>query len=198
MNASAPAPTATAARQSRVGKRPIPVPKGVSVNLSGNRIEVQGPKGKLSRELPSQVALKREGDVLTVVSDAPGRHAPRLQGLTRALVAGMVRGAAEGYTRILELVGTGYRAEVKDGVVSMQVGLSHTAVYALPEGVAAEVPKDSKGQQIVLTSANKEAIGQAAATIRSLRPPEPYGGKGIRMRGEVLRRKAGKAGKKAG
>ncbi len=198
MNASAPATNGAAARQSRVGKRPIPLPKGVSVNLSGTRIEVQGPKGKLARELPPQVSLKRDGDILTVLSDAPGRHAPRLQGLARALVAGMVHGAAEGYTRTLELVGTGYRAEVNGGIVSMQVGLSHTAVYKLPEGVAAEVPKDSKGQQIVLTSANKEAVGQAAATIRSLRPPEPYGGKGIRMRGEVLRRKAGKAGKKAG
>ena len=198
MTASAPATTQASARQSRVGKRPIPIPKGVSVNLSGNRIEVQGPKGKLARELPPQVALKREGDVLTVLSDAPGRHAPRLQGLARALVAGMVQGAAQGYTRTLELVGTGYRAEVIGGVVNMQVGLSHTAVYQLPAGVSAEVPKDSKGQQIVLTSANKEAVGQAAATIRSLRPPEPYGGKGIRMRGEVLRRKAGKAGKKAG
>ena len=185
-------------RQSRTGKRPIALPKGVTVNLSGRRIEVQGPKGKLTKELPDQVEIKRAGETLTVHCEAPGSDAPRLQGLVRALVAAMVKGVAEGYTVTLELVGTGYRAEVKGGALSMQLGLSHLAVVPLPPLVNAEVPADSKGTRIILDSPDKEALGQLVATVRGKRPPEPYGGKGIRLRGEQLRRKAGKAGKKAG
>jgi large subunit ribosomal protein L6 len=185
-------------RESRIGKRPIGVPKGVSVNLAGRRVEVQGPKGKLARELPDQVQIKRSDDVLTVHSTAPGSDGPRLQGLARALVASMVHGVAEGYTAILELVGTGYRAEVKGRSISLQVGLSHPAVFPMPDSVSATVPADSKGSVLVLSSADKHALGQLAATLRSKRPPEPYGGKGVRFRGEHLRRKAGKAGKKAG
>jgi large subunit ribosomal protein L6 len=190
--------SATSRRQSRIGKRPVVLPKGVSVNLTGTRIEVQGPKGRLARELPAQVVIKRTDDVLTVSSTATGSDAPRLQGLGRALVAAMVEGVAQGYTKTLELVGTGYRAEVKDGAVSLQVGLSHPATYALPSSVTAVVPPDSKGSILILSSPDKEALGQLAATLRAKRPPEPYGGKGIRFRGEQLRRKAGKAGKKAG
>ena len=190
-----PAPTG---RTSRVGKRPIVVPKGVNVNLSGRHIEVQGPKGKLGRDLPDQVQVKREADVLSVHSSAPGRDAARLQGLARALVFNMVYGVSEGYSITLDLVGTGYRAEVKGQTLTMQLGLSHLAVVPLPATVTAVVPPDSKGTRIELSSPDKEALGQVVATARAKRPPEPYGGKGVRMRGEQLRRKAGKAGKKAG
>ena len=191
--AGVPAP-----KQSRTGKRPIVVPQGVSVNVHGRHVEVEGPKGKLARDLPGHVEVKREGDVLRVTSSAPGREAARLQGLARALVANMVQGASEGYTIILELVGTGYRAEVTGSALTLQLGLSHPAVVQLPPAVHAVVPPDSKGARIVLDSADKEAIGQVMATVRAKRPPEPYGGKGVRLRGEQLRRKAGKAGKKAG
>jgi len=192
---SSEAQTTGAAKQSRIGKRPVPVPKGVTVNISGAKVEVQGPKGKLSQQLPDSINISREGDVLSVQSSANGRDAVRLQGLGRALLASMVKGAAEGYERTLELVGTGYRAEVKGRTVNLQVGLSHPCAYELPEGVNAVVPGDSKGAVLVLSSADKARLGQVAATLRGMRPPEPYGGKGIRYRGEQIRRKAGKAGK---
>jgi len=182
-------------KQSRNGKRPVPVPKGVTVNISGSTVAVQGPKGKLSQALPDSISIAREGDVLSVQSSAKGRDAIRLQGLGRALLASMVKGAAEGYERTLDLVGTGYRAEVKGRTITLQLGLSHPCPYDLPEGVNAVVPGDSKGAVLVLTSADKARLGQVAASLRSLRPPEPYGGKGVRYRGEQIRRKAGKAGK---
>jgi large subunit ribosomal protein L6 len=198
MSAQAQPSAATAPRQSRVGKRPIPLPKGVSVSLSGRHIEVQGPRGKLSRELPDRVEVKREADVLTVHCAASGRDAARLQGLARALVANMVRGVDQGYSVTLELVGTGYRAEVNGQTLALQLGLSHQAIVQMPASVTAVVPPDSKGTRIIFNSPDKEAMGQTVATVRSKRPPEPYGGKGVRLRGEQLRRKAGKAGKKAG
>jgi large subunit ribosomal protein L6 len=182
-------------RQSRVGKRPIAVPKGVTVNINGQRVEVQGPKGKLAGSLPERVTAVREGDVLKVGSTAEARDAARLQGLGRALIASMVKGAADGYERILELVGTGYRCEVRGKTVTLQLGFSHPCVVELPPEVTGVVPPDSKGTQLVLSSADKAVVGQVAATIRGLRPPEPYGGKGVRYRGEQVRRKAGKAGK---
>lgn len=182
-------------RQSRVGKRPVTVPKGVTVNVSGTTVEVQGPKGKLSFALPPQVDIARDGDRLTVTSSAQGRDGARLQGLGWALLQSVVTGTSTGYERILELVGTGYRCEVKGKTVSLQLGFSHPTSYELPESVTAVVPPDSKGTQLVLTSADKAQLGQVAATIRGIRPPEPYGGKGVRYRGEAVRRKAGKAGK---
>jgi large subunit ribosomal protein L6 len=189
------APVAASEKQSRIGKRPIPLPKGVNVNLSGRRIEVQGQKGKLSAELPGQVAVARDGDVLQITTDAEGRDSRRLQGLGRALVASMVKGASEGYERVLELIGTGYRCEVKGRKLQLSLGFSHPVVVDLPEGVSASVPGDSKGAVLILGSADKALLGQVSATIRSYRPPEPYGGKGIRYRGEQIRRKAGKSGK---
>jgi large subunit ribosomal protein L6 len=185
-------------RQSRIGKRPIAIPKGVTVNVTGSRVEVQGPKGKLATELPSAITINREGDSLKVVTDAPPRELARLQGLGRALLASMVKGAAEGYERILEMVGTGYRCEVKGRVLNFSLGFSHPAQFELPPQVSAMVPPDSKGTILILSSADKAALGQVAATVRGLRPPEPYGGKGIRYRGEAIRKKAGKAGKAAG
>ncbi len=182
-------------RQSRVGKRPVPVPKGVTVEVSDRVVIVQGPKGKLSQAIPAQVEVAKEGDAFLVTSNAPGPDAPRLQGLVRALMVSMIKGVSEGYERVLELVGTGYRCEVKGQAVTLQVGLSHQSIYQLPPQVSGTVPADSRGSVLVLTSPDKAALGQVAASIRAVRPPEPYGGKGIRYRGEQIRRKAGKAGK---
>jgi large subunit ribosomal protein L6 len=182
-------------RLSRVGKRAVAVPKGVTLTISGRQVSVQGPKGKLALELPQDLAALKEGEAVRVESSAPGRDGARLQGLGRALIAAMLKGASVGFEVTLELVGTGYRCEVKGKVVTLQLGLSHPAVVELDPQVGAVVPPDSKGTQLVLSSANKALLGQTAATIRALRPPEPYGGKGIRYRGENIRRKAGKAAK---
>lgn len=182
--------------QSRVGKRPIVLPKGVTVALAAGKVDVQGPKGKLSQPLPPTVSVTQNGDRLVIASTAEGRDGARWQGLARALLASIVKGAAEGYERVLELVGTGYRCEVKGNALHLALGLSHPVVYPLPSGVTAQVPADSKGTIIILNSANKGLLGQVAATVRSFRPPEPYAGKGVRYRGENVRRKAGKAGKK--
>ncbi|MEN9577738.1 MAG: hypothetical protein RJA70_747 [Pseudomonadota bacterium] len=186
----------TGPKQSRLGKLPIPVPKGVTVTISAGRCEVKGPKGNLSLPLPEAVSVTQEGDTLVVSCSAPGKDAPRLQGLGRALLANTVHGCAEGYQRSLELHGVGYRAELSGTKLSLALGLSHTIVYELPKGVTMDVPKDAKGTLIHVTCADKSLIGQVCAQIRSYRPPEPYGGKGVRYRGEEVRRKAGKTGKK--
>jgi large subunit ribosomal protein L6 len=182
--------------QSRVGKRPVVVPKGVTVAVASGKIDVQGPKGKLSMSIPPTVSVSQNGDKVVLTSSAAGREAARWQGLARALLAANVKGAAEGYERVLELVGTGYRCEVKGNTLHLALGLSHPVVFPLPAGVTAQVPADSKGTIIILNSASKAVLGQVSATIRSFRPPEPYAGKGVRYRGENVRRKAGKAGKK--
>lgn len=184
-----------ASRTSRVGKVPIALPKGVQATFKERLVEIKGPKGSLTRELPAEVTIKQDGDRLLVGSTAEGSGAPRLQGLVRALVANMVHGVSQGYERRLELHGTGYRAEVKGQSMNLALGFSHPIEFPLPKGVSADVPKDSKGTLIILQGADKEVIGQAAATIRSFRPPEPYGGKGVRYQGERIREKAGKAGK---
>jgi large subunit ribosomal protein L6 len=182
-------------RTSRIGKRPVPLPKGVTVTISAEAVQVKGPKGALSRVLPGQVALSQEGDVLHVTSSAPGRSGARLQGLIRALVANMVKGVSVGYERKLELHGTGYRVEVQGKSLHFSLGFSHPIDYPLPEGLTATVPAESKGGLLILQGLDKEVIGQAAATIRGFRPPEPYRGKGVRYQGERIREKAGKAGK---
>jgi large subunit ribosomal protein L6 len=185
-------------RTSRVGKLPILIPKGVNVSIQGPKINVQGAKGKLDVALPTSTSAEvKEGRVL-VSSSLPGRDGARMQGLARALIANMVKGAAEGFTRTLELVGTGYRAEVKAGALHFALGFSHPVVFPIPAGINAVVPPDSKGTQIVLTGSDRGLIGQTAARIRNLRPPEPYRGKGVRYRGEQVREKAGKAGAKGG
>ena len=181
---------------SRVGKRPIVLPKGVTVAVAAGKVDVKGPKGQLSSVLPPTVTVASADGKVSVTSSAPGREAARWQGLARALIAANVKGASEGYERILELVGTGYRCEVKAGALHLSLGLSHPVVFPLPAGVNATIPPDSKGTIIVLTSASKATLGQVCATVRSFRPPEPYAGKGVRYRGENVRRKAGKAGKK--
>jgi large subunit ribosomal protein L6 len=190
--------TTNTVKVSRVGKRPVAVPKGVTVNITGAKVDVQGPKGKLSFNLPPNVVAKKEGDLLKIETSATGRDNARLQGLGRALLMNNLRGASEGYERVLELVGTGYRAEVKGKTVILQLGFSHPTAVELPPALSGNVPPDSRGTMLVLSSADKELVGQYAASIRALRPPEPYGGKGIRYRGEQIRRKAGKAAKGKG
>jgi large subunit ribosomal protein L6 len=178
-----------APKTSRTGKRPVDVPKGVTVTIQGRKVDVKGAKGQLVRDLPETVDVKVEGARLHVTSTAPGRDGSRLQGLVRALIASMVKGAADGYERILELKGT---------TLTFALGYSHPVVFPVPKGLTAAIPADSKGTVLVLTGADKELIGQTAATIRGFRPPEPYGGKGVRYRGERVREKAGKAGGKGG
>ena len=187
--------TSEVLRTSRIGKRPVDVPKGVAVALKDGVVEVKGPKGSLTRNVPAHVVVKIEAGSVTVTSTARGSDAPRLQGTMRAHIANMVKGAAEGYTTTMELVGTGYRAEVKGSVVHMALGLSHPVIFPLPGDIKATVPGDSKGTILILTGSDKDLMGQTAAKIRSFRPPEPYGGKGVRYKGENVRRKAGKAGK---
>ena len=187
---------AVAKRESRVGKRAIPLPKGVTFSLKNRRAEVKGAKGTLSFELPESVTVREESGQLAVSSDRPAPDGARLQGLGRALLANLVKGVSSGYERTLELVGTGYRAEVKGNVVHLALGFSHPVAYQLPPSVTGKVAPDSKGSVLHLESPDKAALGQAAATIRGFRPPEPYGGKGVRYRGENILRKAGKAGKK--
>lgn len=182
-------------KTSRVGKRAIDLPKGVTATITAKSIDIKGPKGQLQRPLVTSVSIKQEGTKLHVSSTASGRDGSRLQGLMRALVAGMVKGVAEGYERVLELKGTGYRVELKGSTLHFALGYSHPIAYPVPKGLTANVPADSKGTILFLNGADKELIGQTAAKIRGFRPPEPYGGKGVRYRGERVREKAGKAGK---
>lgn len=186
------------AKTSRIGKRPVDVPKGVTVSVQGRKLEVKGAKGQLARELPASVEVKVDGAKVHVTSTASGRDGSRLQGLVRALLAGMVKGASDGYERVLELKGTGYRVDLKGTTLTFALGYSHPVVFNVPKGLTATIPADSKGTVLVLNGADKELIGQTAATIRGFRPPEPYGGKGVRYRGERVREKAGKAGGKGG
>jgi large subunit ribosomal protein L6 len=184
--------------QARIGKRAIVLPKGVTATLKDRAVEIKGPKGTLSRDLPPNVTLKIEGGALTITPTIPGRDGARFQGLARALLAGMVVGVAEGYTKTLQLVGTGYRAELKGTSINLALGFSHPVLFPLPKGVKCEIPGDSKGTLLILTGSDKEVMGQTAATIRGFRPPEPYGGKGVRYQGEKVREKAGKAAKAGG
>jgi large subunit ribosomal protein L6 len=183
-------------KQSRVGKRPVELPKGVTATVKDGKIEIKGPKGTLSRALTPNVDVKVEGTAIKILPTIGGRDGARLQGLARALINGMVEGAATGYTKTLQLVGTGYRAEVKGKVLALSLGFSHPVNFPIPEGIKVEIPGDSKGTVIIMTGPNKEVMGQTAAKIRGFRPPEPYGGKGVRYMGEKVRQKAGKAAAK--
>jgi len=181
--------------QSRVGKQPVIVPKGVTAAIKDGTVRVEGPKGKLSRPIPAGVDVKIDSGKVLVTSNLGGRDASRMQGLVRALIATMVKGTTDGYTKTLELRGTGYRAEMKGTTLNMSLGFSHPVIFPLPQGIKCEIPSDSKGTIVNLSGADKELMGQTAAKIRSFRPPEPYGGKGVRYQGEKVREKAGKAGK---
>jgi large subunit ribosomal protein L6 len=176
---------------SRIGKKPIVIPAGVKVDLVGQTVKVEGPKGRLEREVHTQVAVSIEADQIQVAPKSADSGA--LQGLTRTLVSNMVEGVTKGFSKGLEINGVGYRAELKGTVLNLALGYSHPIEYPLPTGVAAEVEKQTK---ITLTGIDKELVGATAAKIRSFRPPEPYKGKGIKYADERILRKAGKAGGK--
>ena len=178
---------------SRIGRRPITVPAGVDVTLDGSNIRVKGPRGELTRTLNREMVIRREGDTLLVErpSDQPQHRA--LHGLTRTLVANMIDGVTTGFTKTLEIIGVGYRAETKPFGLTLALGYSHPIDYRAPEGINLRAVSPTV---VEVSGINKEVVGQVAAEIRSLRPPEPYKGKGVKYQGEVIRRKAGKAGGK--
>jgi len=182
-------------RQSRVGKRPVALPKGVTFAINNGNIDIKGPKGTLSRPLMPNVKVKVENNEILVLPTIVGRDGARFQGLARSLINGMITGAGTGYVKTLQLVGTGYRAEVKGKILNLSLGFSHPVNFPIPDGIKVEIPGDSKGTLIILSGADKEKMGQTAAKIRGFRPPEPYGGKGVRFQGEKVREKAGKAAK---
>ncbi len=178
---------------SRIGKKPITIPANVKVVLEGNTLKVEGPKATLSQTIAKgvKVAFKdREIEVDKVCDDKKGRS---LHGLTRSLLANMVHGVSEGFQKKLEIVGVGYKAEADGTVLKMSLGFSHPVSYKVPEGIKVSVDKQTS---ITVEGADKQLVGEVAAKIRSYRKPEPYKGKGIRYSGEVVKRKAGKAGSK--
>ena len=178
---------------SRIGKKPIPVPKGVTVTVEGTTVKVKGPKGELERTLHRELAVALENDEVKVErpSDEPRHKA--LHGLSRTLVANMVEGVTKGFQKQLEIVGVGYKAENRPYGLQLALGYSHPIEYRAPKGIKLTAPQPT---QVVIDGADKEVVGQVAAEIRGLRPPEPYKGKGIKYVGEQIRRKAGKAGGK--
>jgi len=178
---------------SRVGKQPIPVPAGVEVSIDGAHVTVKGPKGTLEHEAPDAITLSREGDDIVVTRPTDEREHRSLHGLTRSLVANMVRGVSEGYERELEIVGVGYRATAQGPTkLELQLGFSHPVLFEAPEGITFEVPQPTR---ITVRGCDKQLVGQVAANIRKIRKPEPYKGKGIRYADEHVRRKAGKSAK---
>ena len=180
---------------SRIGKLPIAIPSGVKVAIDARAVHLEGPKGKMQTALPVGVDVKVEDNVLSVERQTEDRRIRALHGLTRKLIANMVQGVSQGFTRVLDINGVGYRAEVKGQEIHITLGYSHPVVFQLPLGVSATVERQII---ITLTSADRQVLGEAAAKIRSLRPPEPYKGKGIKYREEVIKRKAGKAVGSAG
>jgi large subunit ribosomal protein L6 len=176
---------------SRIGKLPVPVPDGVDVVIDDLTVTVTGPKGELTRRMPDGVTLSRDDDGSIVVTrNGESRLERSRHGLVRTLVANMVTGVTEGYSKSLELVGVGYRAASKGSDLELQVGYSHPVTIAAPDGITIEVPQPTK---VVVSGIDKVVVGQIAANIRKVRPPEPYKGKGIKYEGEHIRRKAGKA-----
>ncbi len=173
---------------SRVGKKPIAVPKGVKITI-GEGLLVEGPKGKLRVPVPAGIRVQQNDSTLELVRD--GDQYAAAHGLTRALTANAVQGVSGGFTRELDIVGVGFRADVKSNIVTFTLGYSHPVEFVLPPGVEAKVDKQT---HLVLTSYDKQALGQVAANMRSLRPPDPYKNKGVRYTGEPLRKKVGKTG----
>ncbi len=176
---------------SRIGKLPIPIPSGVNVTINDRHVTVKGPKGQLQRAFTG-VTFTMADDAVTVTPDSQSRTDRCLWGLGRSLLSNMVVGVSEGFTRSLEINGVGYRAAVKGNAVEFNLGYSHSIQFPMPEGVKIEVEKQT---QVKVSGISKEAVGQTAAQIRALRPPEPYKGKGVRYAGEYIRRKVGKAAK---
>lgn len=184
---------------SRIGKKPIPVPKGVEINISENNYTtVKGPKGQLEQQLPPEIQIGQENGIIEVTRPSDATRHRALHGLTRSLLANMVTGVTDGYQRILEISGVGYRATREGKNLILQVGFSHPIRVVPPEGITFEVLERrsaNEPQQVVVRGINKQTVGEEAAKLRDLRPPEPYKGYGIKYRGERVRRKAGKTGK---
>ena len=178
---------------SRIGKNPITVPGGVNVTLDGNRVTVKGPKGELTRDIPADMKISQENGTVTVNRPSDDAKHKALHGLSRTLIANMVEGVTKGFSKQLDIVGVGYKAETRPYGLQLALGYSHAIEYKAPKGIKLTAPIPT---QIIVEGANKEVVGQVAAELRSLRPPEPYKGKGIKYHGEQIRRKAGKAGGK--
>ena len=178
---------------SRIGKAPIAVPSGVDVTIAGRTVTVKGPKGTLAREIPGEITVRKEESTLFVERPNDERTNRALHGLSRSLVNNMVIGVTEGFTKELEIVGVGYRAEAQGANLRLALGFSHPVVVPAPEGITFEIPVQTR---VIVKGIDKEIVGQVAANIRSIRKPEPYKGKGVRYLNERILRKAGKTGKK--
>ncbi|WP_165186192.1 50S ribosomal protein L6 [Caulobacter soli] len=174
---------------SRIGKKAVSIPKGVTLTLEGQTVSVKGPKGQLSWTVPEEIEIKVESEELTLTPRNESTRAKSMWGLSRTLVSNMVHGVTTGFEETLELVGVGYRAAMKGSALSIQLGFSHDVDVEAPAGVTFAVPKQT---EIKIASADKQAVGEIAAKIRRIRPPEPYKGKGVRYAGEKVRRKEGK------
>jgi len=175
---------------SRIAKYPIPVPKGVEVNIAQGEISVKGPLGVIARPMDPNVGIEKDGETLKCKALGNSNHANAMSGTMRALVANMVTGVTKGFEKKLSLVGVGYRAQAQGDKLNLSLGFSHPVVHTLPKGVKAETPVQT---EILVKGIDKQQVGQVAAEIRAYRPPEPYKGKGVKYEGEYIRRKAGKA-----
>ncbi len=180
---------------SRIGKKPVPIPEGVNITIEGSTVTVKGPKGELTRSFDPDMTIKKDDGTLVVERPDDERHHRALHGLTRALLSNMVVGVSEGFEKRLLIVGTGYRAEMEGDGLKLNLGFSHDILVVPPEGITFEV--EDRGRLMIVRGYDRELVGQVAADIRKLRPPEPYKGKGVRYVGEYVRQKAGKAGKAA-
>jgi large subunit ribosomal protein L6 len=178
---------------SRIGKRPVEIPDKVTVTLDGQSVAVKGPKGELSRVLPPEVVLEQQDKTIVVSRRDESRNARQRHGLCRTLVANMVEGVSQGFERKLQIIGVGYRAQVQGKNLILNVGYSNPVTIEPPEGIQVAVDGNTN---VIVSGISKEVVGNTAARIRAVRPPEPYKGKGIRYEGEYVRRKVGKAGKK--
>ena len=178
---------------SRIGKLPITVPNGVTVTIDGNRVTVKGPKGELSRTLPQDITVSQENGTVTVARPSDDPQHKALHGLTRSLVNNMVEGVTKGFSKTLEITGVGFKAEVRPYGLQFALGYSHPIEVRAPAGISLTAPNPTT---VVVAGADKEVVGRIAAEIRKLRKPEPYKGKGVKDQGEIVRRKAGKAGGK--
>ena len=179
---------------SRIGRRPIPVPTGVEISIDGQTVTVKGPKGQLSHTVAEPLTVERgEDGALLVSRPNDERRAKELHGLTRTLVANLIEGVTDGYRKTLEIAGTGYRVTAKGSDLEFALGFSHPVVVTPPQGITFTVERPTLFH---VSGINKQQVGEVAANIRKIRPPEPYKGKGVKYQGEVIRRKAGKAGKK--
>ena len=180
---------------SRIGKLPIAIPAGVDVTIDGSTVTVKGPKGTLSRTVHSNITVAKDSDTITVTRPNDNKLNRSLHGLTRSLIANMIQGCNEGYSKELEINGIGYRAQMQGKELVMNIGFSHPVTMTAPEGIEIEVLSPTSPAKLKVSGADKQKVGQFAANIREKRPPEPYKGKGIKYADEVIRRKEGKAGK---